>query len=68
MNIRYRQVELPWFIEWKIKGQGGYAAGLEPSPNWVSGRLKKRERGALTILQPGEVRNYYLKIGITDGR
>lgn len=64
MYVRYRQAELPCFVEWKMMGQGVYAAGLEPSTNWVSGRSKERERGALTILQPGEVRNYYLEIGI----
>lgn len=35
-------------------GQVVYAAGLEPATNLVAGRLKERERDALTILKPGE--------------
>lgn len=64
LYVRYRQAELPCFVEWKMMGQGVYAVGLEPSTNWVSGRSKERDRGTLTILQPAEKRNYYLEIGV----
>lgn len=64
MYVRYRQAELPCFIEWKMMGQGVYSVGLEPATNWVDGRSKERTRGALTVLQPAETRSYYLEIGI----
>jgi hypothetical protein len=68
MYVRYRQAELPCFVEWKMMGQGVYAVGLEPATNLVSGRSKERERDALTILKPGEQRSYYLEIGMCNTR
>jgi cyclopropane fatty-acyl-phospholipid synthase-like methyltransferase len=44
-NVRYRQAELPCFIEWKMMGQGVYAVGLEPSTNWAGGRSHRRCSG-----------------------
>jgi hypothetical protein len=64
LYLRYRQAELPCFVEWKMMGQGVYAVGLEPSTNLVSGRSQERQRGALITLQPGEERQYELEIGI----
>ena len=65
LYVRYRQAELPCFIEWKMMGQGVYSVGLEPATNWVDGRSRERLSGALTVLQPGETRSYYLEIGIS---
>ena len=61
--VRYRQKELPCFNQWKMMGESVYAVGMEPASNWVSGRAKERERGALQILQPGEQRSYHLEFG-----
>jgi hypothetical protein len=65
--VRYRQRELPCFNEWKMMGEGVYAVGIEPATNWVTGRAKERERGALQILQPGEQRRYHLEFGLLTG-
>lgn len=63
--IRYRQRELPRFVQWKMMGYGGYVLGLEPANCWPSdGRAGERARGTLVTLQPGESREYHLEIGV----
>ncbi len=63
--IRYRQRELPRFVEWKMMGHGDYVLGLEPSNCWPGlGRAGERARGTLEFLEPGEVREYRVEIGV----
>ena len=62
--VRYRQNELPRFIEWKMTGEDVYCVGMEPANCLVEGRAKERERGALQFLAPGEKREYHVEIGI----
>jgi len=49
--LRYRQAELPRFIQWKNVCAGTYVTGLEPANCGVEGRDKDRERGILQHLQ-----------------
>lgn len=65
--VRYRQKELPKFVQWKMVGEGEYVLGLEPANCWVEGRAKERERGTLQFLEPGEQRECVVHIGILDG-
>lgn len=65
--VRYRQKELPRFIEWKMMGEGTYVLGMEPANCWVQGRARERERGTLQFLDPGEERVFFLQIGMLDG-
>lgn len=63
--IRYRQRELPRFVEWKMMGYGDYVLGLEPSNCWPGlGRAGERARGTLEFLEPGESREYRVEIGV----
>ncbi len=66
--VRYRQKELPRFIQWKMMGEGTYVLGLEPANCSVQGRAKERERGTLQFLDPGEEREFHLHIGIIEGQ
>lgn len=63
---RYRQRELPYFIEWKMVGEDVYCVGLEPANCLVEGRAKERARGALQFLAPGERRSYHVEIGVEE--
>jgi hypothetical protein len=63
---RYRQRELPYFIEWKMVGEDVYCVGLEPANCLVEGRAKERERGALQFMEPGEQRSYHVEIGVAE--
>ena len=65
--VQYNKNELPCFTEWKMMGAGDYVVGMEPANCLVEGRDKERKRGTLQFLQPGEVRDYHLEIGILDG-
>jgi hypothetical protein len=62
--LKYRQAELPRFIQWKMVGAGTYVTGLEPANGLVEGRDKERARGTLQFLQPGEQREYVLEINV----
>lgn len=63
--IRYRQRELPRFVQWKMMGVRDYVVGLEPSNCWPGlARSGERERGTLEFLEPGETREFKLEIGV----
>ena len=65
--VRYRQAELPRFIQWKQVGVGAYVTGLEPANCYVEGRDKDRARGILQYLEPGEQREYVVELGVVTG-
>jgi hypothetical protein len=65
--VRYRQEELPKFIQWKMAAEGEYVLGFEPANCLVEGRAKERERGTLQFLEPGETREFLVHIGVLDG-
>lgn len=62
--VKYNKNELPKFTQWKMNGTREYVVGLEPANCWVEGRAKERERGTLQFLDPGEMREYHLEIGV----
>ncbi len=62
--VKYLKETLPFFIEWKMMGEGLYVVGLEPANTLVEGRAKERKRGNLKILEAGEKVNYKLEIGV----
>jgi hypothetical protein len=64
---QYRQKELPRFIQWKMVAEGEYVLGFEPANCLVEGRAKERERGTLQFLEPGETREFLVRIGVLDG-
>lgn len=66
--VSFRKHELPNFIEWKQMGAKEYVLGLEPANCLVMGRKKERQRGTLQILQPEEVRETTLYLGVVSGK
>jgi hypothetical protein len=62
--IRFRTVELPHLVQWKMMGQGTYVVGLEPANCWVQGRAHDRKGGILRFLEPGEHVSTHLQIGV----
>lgn len=63
----YSPEQLPKFIEWKMMGAGTYVVGMEPANCLVMGRAYERQAGTLQFLEPGEVRDYSLEIGVLSG-
>ncbi|MCS6775127.1 MAG: aldose 1-epimerase family protein [Chloroherpetonaceae bacterium] len=64
----YYPEQLPRFIEWKMLDAGTYVVGMEPANCLVLGRPKEREAGTLQFLEPGEIREYTLEIGLLVGQ
>lgn len=62
--VRYFPAELPCFTQWKMMDYGTYVVGMEPGNAWVMGRDVERKEGRLQFLEPGEVREYHLEIGV----
>jgi hypothetical protein len=65
--VEWRLDQFPHTFEWQNFAAGQYAIGLEPSTNHVMGRKMARDEGTLTILAPGETREYDLTIGALEG-
>ncbi len=66
--VEYSPQEMPCFNEWKMMGRQDYVVGLEPGINIPEGRVKARELGNLTILKPGESRDFHYTIGVLPDR
>jgi hypothetical protein len=62
--VHYRAEELPHFTQWKMMGAGTYVCGLEPSNAPLASRNVLRERGVLPYLQPGEVKEVRVELGV----
>ncbi len=62
--VKYKKDQLPRFIQWKMNCTGTYVVGMEPSNCLVGGRDKERAKGTLQFLEPGEVREINLEIGV----
>jgi hypothetical protein len=65
--VRYRQAELPRFIEWKMMGKGMYVLGMEPANCHVGGRAAERAKGTLQFLEAGESRKFEVQFGVVKG-
>jgi len=66
VSARYRQRELPRFIQWKMTGEDVYCVGLEPANCLVEGRAKERARGDLKFLNAGEQCSYHIEISVQE--
>lgn len=64
--IKFNLENLPFLNQWKMMGEGEYVVGLEPSNCMTLGRDKERSRGSLRYIQPKEVKDFILEIGITE--
>lgn len=62
LEIRFDPRQLPFFTQWKMMGQRDYVMGLEPGNCHPDGRDKMRRDGDLTILKPGEERQFDVEV------
>jgi hypothetical protein len=67
LMVRFRQHELPRFVEWKMTGTGTYVVGMEPANCLTGGRAAERQRGSLRFLEPGAQTEFHVEIGVLDG-
>lgn len=59
--------EMPIVNQWQHFHCGNYVTGVEPGNVSMLGRAWNRKHGYLTHIQPGEVREFHLEIGVLDG-
>lgn len=67
LYVRFKQKELPRYIEWKMMGEGTYVVGMEPANCGVGGRAKERTAGTLQFIEPGEERQFFVQLGVLEG-
>lgn len=59
--------EIPIVNHWQHFHRGDYVTGIEPGNVSMLGRAWNRKHGYLQHIQPGEVREFHLEIGVLDG-
>ena len=59
--------EIPIVNQWQHFIRGTYVTGVEPGNVSMLGRAWNRKHGYLQHIQPGEVRDFHLEIGVLDG-
>ena len=59
--------EMPILNHWQHFHRGTYVTGIEPGSCSVLGRVWNRKHDTLQYIQPGEVRDFHLEIGVLDG-
>lgn len=64
LTMEFDANELDGFTEWKMMGVRDYVLGLEPGNCTPDGRAAMREQGMLKFLQPGEKKQYVVKISV----
>lgn len=62
--VKFDKTQLPHLIEWKQMGEGDYVVGLEPATWYPEGRCEARKRGQLLYIEPGEVKEFEIEIGV----
>ena len=64
--MRFDANELDGFVEWKMMGVRDYVLGLECGNCYPDGRDVMRKNGMLKFLQPGEKKEYRVRIQMMD--
>lgn len=62
VEISFDTAELPALVEWKMMGIRDYVLGLEPRNCLGLPRSELREKGILPTIQPGESRQFHVKV------
>lgn len=60
LTVRFDPVAMPWLLQWKSRGSGDYALGLEPSTTRLDGDFEKKP------LLPGEQRRFFLELEVEE--
>lgn len=64
---KFPLAEIPLVNQWQHFHSGTYVTGIEPGNASMLGRAWNRKHGYLQHIEPGEVRDFHLEIGILDG-
>ncbi len=64
---KFNRKEIPIINHWQHFHRGTYVTGIEPGNASMLGRAWNRKHKVLQHIEPGEVREFNLEIGILDG-
>jgi hypothetical protein len=64
---KFPQAEMPIVNQWQHFHRGTYVTGIEPGNSSVLGRAWNRKHNTLQYIEPGEVREFHMEIGVLDG-
>lgn len=68
LTIKFKIVQLPYLVQWKMMGQGEYVLGLEPCNIPGKNRKVLKEENILPWLKPGESTSNNIEIILSDIR
>jgi len=66
LALRFNKNQLPRLNNWQHWGEDEYVTGLEPGTNPPTGQAKAREKNALIILKPRQMKTYDLEFSILN--
>lgn len=66
LSITFNAKELDGFVEWKMMGVRDYVLGLECGNCYPDGRDVMRKTDMLKFLQPGEAKEYRVKVSVLE--
>lgn len=64
---KFPQEEIPIVNQWQHFHRGTYVTGVEPGNASMLGRAWNRKHGTLQYIEPEEVREFHMEIGVLDG-
>jgi len=64
VTLKFSKKQLPCLTNWQHWGQGEYVTGIEPGTNYPIGQNAAKAQGKLTILEPGQSRDFGLEIEV----
>lgn len=67
LYLKFNTSTLPFLNEWKMLGEVDYVLGIEPVNTKILNRAELRKEGRLPFIEPGEVKEMEVEIGVLDG-
>lgn len=67
LEVAFDLAATPRLFQWRVMNEGHYVVGLEPGNLELDGRQAAREAGRLVVLEPGESREYDLRLRLLHG-
>jgi len=67
LSLRFSTSTLPFLNEWKMLNEVDYVLGIEPVNAKIVNRSILRAEGRLPMIEPGEVREMDIEIGVLEG-
>ena len=64
---KFPNSEIPIVNQWQHFHRGTYVTGIEPGNASMLGRAWNRKHGTLQYIEPEEVREFHLEVGVLDG-